>query len=401
MVPKDGRNYLYSIAHYLYRMKNIYGKDFKLGILGGGQLGRMFIQEAINYNINVHVLDPSKDAPCSSVTPHFTVGDFNDYDTVYQFGKNKDVLTIEIEHVNVSALKQLETEGVKVYPQPSILEMIKDKGFQKKFYQKHGIPTAPFLLVENKQEASEALADGPWMQKLRTGGYDGKGVTPLRNEHDLERAFNAPSVLEKFIDFDKEIAVIVARNKSGQIKTFPVVEMEFNQEANLVEFQFSPALLSEQQEKHAEAMAAHIAEKLELVGILAVEMFVTKSGEILVNEMAPRPHNSGHQTIEGNITSQYEQHLRAICNLPLGNTAIIIPAVMINILGEKEFSGPAIYQGLNEVMQMSGTYVHLYGKTETKPFRKMGHCTVIHSDLETAKNTAREVMRKLKVIADQ
>jgi 5-(carboxyamino)imidazole ribonucleotide synthase len=194
-------------------MKNIYGKDFKLGILGGGQLGRMFIQEAINYNVNVFVLDPAQDAPCSAVTPHFTVGNFNDFDTVYAFGKDKDILTIEIEHVNVSALKQLEAEGVKVYPQPSILEMIKDKGLQKKFYQKHNIATAPFLLVENKQEASEAISEGPWMQKLRTGGYDGKGVTPLRNNDDLEKAFDAPSVLEKFVDFEKEIAVIVARNK--------------------------------------------------------------------------------------------------------------------------------------------------------------------------------------------
>lgn len=380
-------------------MKKIYGKDFRLGILGGGQLGRMFIQEAVNYDVKIHVLDPSPDAPCASVTPYFTAGNFNDFDTVSAFGKNMDVLTIEIEHVNVAALKKLETEGVQIYPQPSVLEIIKDKGLQKKFYLKHQIPTAPFLLVENKKEAEEALTEGPWMQKLRTGGYDGKGVTPLRNTEDLENAFDEPSVLEKFVDFEKEISVIVARNKSGAIRTFPAVEMEFNPEANLVEFLFSPAHISEKQAHQAEAIASHIAEKLGIIGILAVEMFVTSSGEILVNEIAPRPHNSGHQTIEGNFTSQYEQHLRAICDMPLGDTGLVLPSVMINILGEKDHRGPVHYEGLEDVVSIPGVYVHLYGKSETKPFRKMGHCTILHHDLTQAKATARRVMAKLKVIS--
>jgi 5-(carboxyamino)imidazole ribonucleotide synthase len=380
-------------------MRNFYGKEFKVGILGGGQLGRMFIQEAINYDVRVHVIDPAADAPCSEISHHFTQGNFNDFETVLQFGKDKDVLTIEIEHVNVDALKQLQSQGIKVYPQPEVLEIIKDKGLQKQFYADNNIPTSDFHIVENLEEAKKFLSSGPYMQKLRTGGYDGKGVTPFRNENDLEKAFDAPSILEKFVDFEKEIAVMVARNENGEIKSFPSVEMEFNSEANLVEFLFSPANISLELETKAEKIAREIAEKLQIVGILAVEMFVTKSGEILVNEVAPRPHNSGHQTIEGNITSQYEQHLRAICGMPLGDTATVRPAVMINILGEKGYSGPAIYQGFENILHMPGVYVHLYGKTETKPFRKMGHVTIVSEDLEDAKKTAKEILYTLKVIA--
>jgi 5-(carboxyamino)imidazole ribonucleotide synthase len=237
------------------------------------------------------------------------------------------------------------------------------------------------------------------MQKLRTGGYDGKGVTPLKNNDDATAAFDAPSVLEKWVSFEKEIAVIVARNKSGQINSFPAVEMEFNPEANLVEFLFAPANISHEIEAKAQSIAVDIITKLDMVGILAVEMFLTKDGEILVNEIAPRPHNSGHQTIEGNITSQYEQHLRAILDMPLGDTSLIAPVVMVNILGEKGYAGPAIYEGLDEVLSIPGAYIHLYGKTETKSFRKMGHCTVLHRDLETAKQNARKVLETLKVIA--
>lgn len=380
-------------------MKNIYAKDFTLGILGGGQLGRMFIQEAVNYDVRVHVLDPAADAPCASIAHKFTVGNFTDHDTVYNFGKDKDILTIEIEHVNVEALKKLEKEGVRVFPQPHVLEVIKDKGLQKSFYRDHNIPTAPFKLIKNKAEAVAELKNGPWMQKMRQGGYDGKGVTPLRTESDSERAFDVPSVLEEMVDFLKEISVIVARNMKGEIKSFPVVEMEFNAEANLVEFLFSPAEISKEIEASAQAIAREVAEKLQIVGILAVEMFVTKDHQVLVNEVAPRPHNSGHQTIEGNITSQYEQHLRAICGLPLGNTDITLPSVMVNLLGEKGYSGPVKYQGIEEVMSHRGVYIHLYGKTETKPFRKMGHCTVVDENLKVAKDGARTVLKTLKVVS--
>jgi 5-(carboxyamino)imidazole ribonucleotide synthase len=380
-------------------MANFYGKNFKLGILGGGQLGRMFIQEAINYDVRIHVLDPAADAPCAEIAHHFTHGNFNDFDTVMAFGKDKDILTIEIEHVNVDALKALQASGVKVFPQPEVLEIIKDKGTQKTFYTENNIPTAPYFLVENKEEAIAHLDRGPFMQKLRTGGYDGKGVTPLRQATDLINAFDAPSVLESFVDFEKEIAVMVARNEQGEIRSFPAVEMEFNPEANLVELLFSPANISLELEKQAEEIARTVAAKIGIVGVLAVEMFVTKDGKILVNEIAPRPHNSGHHTIEGNITSQYEQHLRAICGMPLGATDIFRPAAMINILGEKGFSGPAIYQGLEEVLHMPGVFIHLYGKTETKPFRKMGHATIIAQDINEAKTNARHVLKTLKVTA--
>jgi 5-(carboxyamino)imidazole ribonucleotide synthase len=378
--------------------KNYYG-DLKLGILGGGQLGRMFIQEALNFNLNISILDPDQDAPCKHIANEFTVGNLMDYDTVYQFGKKVDLLTIEIEHVNIEALETLEKEGVKVFPQPRVLKTVQDKGLQKKFYHEKGIPTAPFFLVENKQEIAHFMEHFPFMQKLRKGGYDGKGVVKLKDAANLVQAFDAPSVLEKFVDFEKEISVIVARNEQGQLQTFPIVELDFNLEANLVEFLFSPANVSKEIEKKASEIAIKVAEALQIVGLLAVEMFLTKNGEILVNEIAPRPHNSGHHSIEANYTSQYEQHLRAILNLPLGSTAIYSPAVMVNLLGEKDFSGNVLYEGLNDVLAMEGVKLHLYGKKTTKPFRKMGHITVLGKTIEEARKKALLVKDKLKVKA--
>lgn len=380
-------------------MNKVFGKDFVLGVLGGGQLGRMLIQEAINLNIHVAVLDPAADAPCADVANTFVQGSFQDYNTVLEFGKKADVITIEIEHVNLDALEELERLGKRVYPTTRALRTIKDKGLQKLFYQENEIPTAPFFLVKNKEEAQELLNEGPFMQKMREGGYDGKGVTPLRNENDLPQAFDAPSVLEKFVDFEKEIAVIVARNEKGETSTFPLVEMEFNSEANLVEFVFSPANVSSTLESEAKDIALQVAEKLKHVGLLAVEMFVTKDGKILVNEIAPRPHNSGHHTIEACYTSQYAQHLRAILNLPLGSTELRSPAVMINLLGEKGFSGPAFYKNMEDVLHTEGAFVHLYGKSETKPFRKMGHITVCDADLASAKETAKRLLHLVQVIS--
>jgi 5-(carboxyamino)imidazole ribonucleotide synthase len=376
--------------------KPFYDKTFKLGVLGGGQLGKMLIQEAVNLNINVCVLEPAADAPCSKLAAEFTVGSITDFDTVYQFGKDKDVVTIEIENVNTEALKQLQKEDVKVFPSPEIIELIQDKGLQKEFYTQHNIPTAPYILVNNKQEVSEHIAKFPFAQKLRKGGYDGKGVQLLKSESDLAKAFDAPCVLEELVDFEKELAVIVARNEQGEVATFPVVEMEFNPEANLVEFLFSPAEVRETISNNAREIAVSVAKALNLVGILAVELFLLKDGSILVNECAPRPHNSGHQTIEGNYTSQYAQHLRSILNLPLGNTDIKLPSVMVNLLGEEGFSGAANYEGLEACLQKEGVYIHLYGKTETKPFRKMGHVTIVHKDLEKAKENAYFVKRTLK-----
>lgn len=369
----------------------------KIGILGGGQLGRMFWQEAINFDVEVHFLDSNPSGPCAKVSPNFVKGDILNYDDVYAFGKDKEIVTIEIEAVNVEALKKLESEGVKVFPQPHIIEMIQDKGLQKDFYRDNGIPTADYFLVNNKNEISNYVSEIPFMQKLRKGGYDGKGVTPIKTESDVEGGFDAPSVLEKFVDFDKEISVIVARNERGEIKSFPVVECEFNPEANLVEFLFSPADVSSEIEKEACEIAENIMAKLKMVGLLAVELFLTKDGKVLVNEIAPRPHNSGHQTIEGNLTSQYEQHLRSITNLPLGATDIIMPSVMINLLGAKGFEGSVYYENLDEVVEISGVNPHIYGKAETKPFRKMGHVTIIDKNLAEAKEKARFVKEKLIV----
>lgn len=374
-------------------------QQLEIGILGGGQLGRMLIQNAVNLNLNISVLDPDKEAPCKHLVKKFTQGSLTDYDTVYNFGKDKDLITIEIENVNIDALKALEKQGKKVYPQPHLIELIQDKGAQKMFYQRHGIPSPDFFLVENKEQIQKYKDYFPFFQKLRRGGYDGKGVTRLSSPHQLNAAFDAPSVLERLVDFDKELSVVVARSESGEVKCFPVVECEFNPEANLVEFLFSPANIKKTIEKEAIAVATNVAEKLGIVGLLAVELFLTKDGKVLVNEVAPRPHNSGHHTIEANVTSQFEQHLRAILNLPLGDTAIVKAGVMVNLLGEPGYEGKALYKGLSEVLMFSGVYVHLYGKALTKPFRKMGHVTIVDNDILKARQKARTVKNTLKVIA--
>ena len=377
-------------------MKAFYG-ELRVGILGGGQLGRMLIQQAINYNVNIRVLDPDPEAPCKKLCDKFVQGSLTDFETVYNFGKNADLLTIEIEKVNVDALQKLEDEGVLVFPQPRILRLIQDKGLQKEFFKQNNIPTSHFQLVSNREGLKNATFSFPYIQKLRKDGYDGKGVFKVSSEADFENAFEAPSIIEEFIDFDKEISVIVARNEKGDIKTFPLVEMEFNPEANLVEFLISPSTLPVEIQKQADQLAIQIAETFKIVGLLAVEMFLTKDGQLLVNELAPRPHNSGHQTIEGNRVSQFEQHLRAIFNLPLGDTSPIGNAVMINLLGEKGFEGLADYEGMNEILKKEGVYVHLYGKTFTKPFRKMGHVTVVDDNREQAIAKARFVQETLKV----
>jgi 5-(carboxyamino)imidazole ribonucleotide synthase len=374
-------------------------QQLNIGILGGGQLGRMLIQNAINLNLSISALDPDKEAPCKHLVKKFTQGSLTDYDTVYNFGKDKDLITIEIENVNIEALKALEKEGKKVYPQPHIIELIQDKGAQKMFYQRNNIASPDFFLVENKQQIEKYKDYFPFFQKLRRGGYDGKGVTKLASPEKLEKAFDAPSVLERLVDFDKELSVIVARNENGEIKCFPVVECEFSAEANLVEFLFSPANIKKSVEKEALKIATDVAEKLGIIGILAVELFLTKDGKVLVNEVAPRPHNSGHHTIEANVTSQFEQHLRAILNLPLGDTSIIKAGVMVNLLGEPGYEGNAVYKGMDDVLKFSGVYIHLYGKALTKPFRKMGHVTIVDNDLLKARQKARMVKSTLKIMA--
>ncbi len=377
--------------------KKPYDKNFKLGVLGGGQLGRMLLQEAINLDIKLSAIDPNGQAPCHAIVHDFHTGDFNDAQTVIDFGRGLDVVTVEIEHVSIAGLKALAAKGVKVFPQPELLEIVQDKGLQKEFYTQHDIPTAPYKLVADKAGLLENLDLLPIAQKLRKGGYDGRGVAVLKSEADLEKAFDAPSVLEQFVDFEKELAVIVARNEDGEIKAFPAVELDFNPELNLVELLFAPADIPPELEQKAVAVATKTIEAFGLVGILAVELFLTQSGEILVNEVAPRPHNSGHHTIEANITSQYGQHLRSILNLPLGDTALIRPAAMVNLLGEAGHTGSAVYEGLEEALAMPGIYVHLYGKSETKPFRKMGHVTITAATADEARRKALHVKSLIKV----
>jgi len=373
--------------------------ELKLGILGGGQLGRMLIQQAINYNVTSLVLDPDPDAPCKHIANYFENGSITDFDTVYNFGKKADIITIEIEKVNIDALEQLEKEGKKVFPQSRVIRLIQDKGVQKQFFKENDIPTSPFQIVNTKEDMENSQFQFPYILKLRKDGYDGKGVMKMNSAADLDKAFDAPCIIEKLVDFEKEVAVIVARNANGDMKTFPMVEMEFNPEANLVEFLISPSTFGESLQQKAENIAKNVASAMNITGILAVEMFVCKDGELLVNEVAPRPHNSGHQTIEGNYVSQFEQHLRAIYNLPLGDTSSITNAIMINLLGEKGFEGVAKYENLEKILAIDGVYVHLYGKKYTKPFRKMGHATIVDIDREKAIEKARFVQKTLRVIA--
>lgn len=371
-------------------------KDFKIGVLGGGQLGRMLIQEAIDLDVHLHMIDPDPNAPCALIAHSFTCGSITDYDTVIEFGKDKDLITVEIENVNIEALEALEQNGVKIFPQPRVLRIIKDKGIQKQFYVDHNIPTAPFTLYDNANALEEANISYPIIQKMRTGGYDGKGVQLLKQSSD---SYDAPNLCESLIDFDKELSVIVARNENGDVQCFPSVECEFNSEANLVEYLFSPANISKEITQKANSIAMDLIQKLDMIGLLAVEFFLGKNGELLVNEIAPRPHNSGHHTIECCNTSQYAQHLRSVLNLPLGDTTLITPGAMINILGEKGFTGPAIYEGLEKILGISGVHPHIYGKSDTKPFRKMGHVTITGETLIQVKRIADEVKETIKVKA--
>jgi 5-(carboxyamino)imidazole ribonucleotide synthase len=368
-----------------------------LGILGGGQLGRMVIQSAISYNLDVHILDPDANAPCKSICQKFVQGNLKDFDTVYAFGKECDVITIEIEHVNTEALEQLVAEGKKVYPQPELIRLIQDKRVQKAFYQKHGIPTAEFVLTDSKEEVYAQADFLPAVNKLGKEGYDGRGVQILRTKEDLSNAFEAPSLLEKLIPFEQELAVIVAKNERGELVAYPPVECAFHPTANLVEFLFAPAAISDVIAQKSKEVAIQVIEALGLIGILAVELFVTKDGEVLVNEIAPRPHNSGHHTIEANYTSQFEQHMRAVMNMPLGNPDLRMPAAMVNLLGEAGYSGDVLVEGLDEAMGEKGVYVHLYGKKVTKPFRKMGHVTILDESVENLKIRATAMKELIKI----
>jgi len=380
-------------------MKAFYQQDFRLGILGGGQLGRMLIQACANFNVHTDVLDPDPGAPCVEIAGSFRAGDIRDFDTVTDFGKSADLITIEIENVNIEALKQLEQNGVQVYPQPSIVEIIKDKRTQKQFYRDNAIPTADFVLVENSEDIKQQADFLPAFNKLGTGGYDGGGVQRLNSLDDIDKAFDAPGLLEKLIDFEQEISVVAARNVHGEIAVFPAVECVFHPEHNLVDYLIAPSSALETIQHKAEQIARKVIESFGIVGLLAVEMFVTKEGDVLVNEVAPRPHNSGHQTINANITSQYEQHLRAIFGLPLGSTDILRPSAMVNLLGAEGFTGPARYEGLDELMRIEGASLFMYGKKETRPHRKMGHIAIVDEDMARLKAKIEDVKKAIKVVA--
>lgn len=377
----------------------MFDSQLKLGILGGGQLGRMLLQAAVDFDLHVRVLDPDPDAPCRWIAPEFVQGSFRDFDTVYAFGQGCDLITIEIESVNLEALKRLRDEGKRVFPQPEVIEIIQDKRTQKQFYAQHGLPTAEFVLTDTQADVAAQVGFLPAFNKLGKGGYDGRGVQRLNGPADLHLAFAEPSLLEKAIDFEKEIAVIVARNTQGQVVSFPTVEMVFHPEQNLVEYLFAPAEISEDLDAQAKQIATLTAEKLGIVGLLAVEMFVTRQGQVLINEVAPRPHNSGHHSIRANSTSQFEQHLRAILGLPLGDTHAYAPAAMVNLLGEEGFEGEAHYAGMDTLLAMPGVHPFLYGKKFTKPYRKMGHVTVMDTDVASLKSKVQQVKQSIKVIS--
>jgi 5-(carboxyamino)imidazole ribonucleotide synthase len=375
----------------------------KIGILGGGQLGRMMLEASMPLNLDISVLDAAYDYPSAPICSKFILGDFTNYEDVIKFGSELDVISIEIESVNVEALEVLEAKGKTIYPQPSVLKIINDKGLQKQFYLDNNIPTAPVRFYNDKSEILSEIENGtlnyPFVNKLRKGGYDGRGVSIVKSKDDLNLLFNAPTIIEERIKIDKEIAVMVARTREGKMVTYPIVEMEFHPTANLVEFLFAPSDLSKQIENQATALALKIAEKLDIVGILAIEMFIDISGNVIVNEMAPRAHNSMHFTIEGCRTSQFMQLLRILLGLELGNTKLLQPSVMINLLGEEGYSGLAKYEGIQSALETDGVHIHLYGKPITKPKRKMGHITIVNQDLEKAKDMAKELKEIIKVKA--
>lgn len=384
-------------------MPHYFSSNFTLGILGGGQLGKMLLTETRKFDITTKVLDPSADAPCRIACNTFVQGALTDFDTVYRFGKEVDVLTIEIENVNVDALKKLQSEGVKVYPTPQTIELIQNKATQKQFYANHNIPTAPFHRFESLTNLQQAVANEqitlPFVWKSARFGYDGNGVKIVRQLPDLSLLPEGECIAENLVPFAKELAVIVARNVSGEATTYPVVEMEFHPEANQVEYVLCPARISEEIAQKARAIAVQVAQAFQVVGLLAVELFLTAEGEVLVNEVAPRPHNSGHYSIEAAYTNQFEQHLRAILDLPLGNTDSKVAGVMVNLVGAEGYQGDVVYENIEQILAMEGVTPHIYGKRETRPFRKMGHVTIVNKDIEKARGIAEKVKQTIKVIA--
>lgn len=382
-----------------------FSSNTKLGILGGGQLGKMLLYTTRKWDITTYVLDPSKDAPARLACDVFVQGDFSNYQTVYDFGKQLDTLTIEIEHVNTQALRQLEKEGVNVYPSSATLEIIQNKGVQKDFYRQHHIPTSSHQRFDNLELLKQAIeikkVDYPFVWKAARMGYDGNGVKIIRSANDIENLSNQECLIEDLVPFTHELAVIVARNVSGESTTYPVVEMEFHPEANQVEYVLCPARITDEIKEKATQVALEVSKALKHVGLLAVELFLTADGQILVNEVAPRAHNSGHLTIESSITDQFEQHIRAILDLPLGSTNNIVAGVMVNLVGAEGYSGPVHYNNIEQLLKMQGVNPHIYGKKDTRPFRKMGHVTIINKDINLAREQAEHAKKIITVISKQ
>ena len=382
---------------------NYFSSDFKLGILGGGQLGKMLLTETRKFDIQTLVLEPSEEAPARYSCNGFYKGSLMDFDTVYQFGQMVDLLTIEIENVNLDALDQLEEEGLPIYPSPKTLRLIQNKGKQKDYYVSNDIPTSPHQRFVDLNDLRNALAkdelEFPFVWKCAQFGYDGNGVKICRSALDLVKLPDVECIAEEMVPFKNELAVIVARSVSGEIKTYPVVEMEFHPEANQVEYVICPARIDEKVAQKAKEVALKVSEAFNHVGLLAVEMFQTENDEILVNEVAPRPHNSGHYSIEASYTSQFENHLRAILNLPLGNTDSKVAGIMVNLVGEEGYSGQVIYENIEKMMAIDGVTPHIYGKRETRPFRKMGHVTIVNENMTEARKIAEEVKNSIRVIS--
>ncbi len=382
---------------------NYFSSDFKLGILGGGQLGKMMLYSTRKFDIKTHVIDASGSAPCRVASDVFIIGDLMDFDAVYNFGKQVDLLTFEIENVNVDALEALEKEGISVYPSSKTLRKIQNKATQKLFYRDHEIPTAEFSRFAYLSEIEDALEnealDFPFVWKAAQFGYDGNGVKIVRQLSDLHDLPPGECIVEEMVPFKNELAVIVARNRNGDVKTYPVVEMEFHPEANQVEYVICPARIDKDVAKKAQDIALKTSKAFEHVGLLAVEMFQTQDDEILVNEVAPRPHNSGHQTIEASYTSQFEQHLRAILNLPLGRTDSKVGGIMVNLVGAEGHTGDVVYENIENIMELEGVTPHIYGKQQTRPFRKMGHVTIVNEDINEARRIAEQAKKTIKVIS--
>ncbi len=380
-----------------------FSSDFTLGILGGGQLGKMMLYETRKFDIRTKVMDASGEAPCRIACDEFIKASLMDYDAVYNFGQDVDVLTIEIENVNLEALEKLENEGKKVFPPTKALRIIQNKAKQKLFYVDHGIPTADFHRFAYKSEIEDSIHNGgleiPFIWKAAQFGYDGQGVKVVRKISDLEELPAGECIAEEMVNFKNELAVIVSRSVSGEVRTYPVVEMEFHPEANQVEYVICPARISDEVAKKAQKIALKVSEKIQQVGLLAVEMFQTQDDVILVNEVAPRPHNSGHYSIEASYTNQFEQHVRAILDLPLGNTDSKVAGIMVNLVGAEGHTGNVVYENIEEIMAMDGVTPHIYGKKQTRPFRKMGHVTIVNEDITEARRIAQEVKEKIKVIS--